>query len=160
MSGTSQSASNLKILLRGGVAIAVVGFLVFVGDRIPFRIALEDYTASALSIFGAAPLGSGLVEMAGNYFYVGWDCSSAFVGLMYLTVLSLAPLGMRVKLGAASLGFPLIFLVNLLRLAIIILSYVSLGPFTLFWTHLVVGPLLMSGFVIMLWFLIGSRFQG
>jgi exosortase/archaeosortase family protein len=134
-----------------------MGLIVFVGDRIPFRIALEDYTASALGIFGATPLGHGLVAMAGNYFYVGWDCSSAFVGLLYVTVFGLSPLALRVKLTASLVGFPFIFLANLLRVAFIILSYALVGPATFFWTHLIIGPLLMSGLVVLLWYLFASR---
>ncbi len=134
-----------------------MGSIVFIGDRIPFRIPLEDYTASALGFFGATPLGHGLVEMAGNYFYVGWDCSSAFVGLLYITVFALSPLALRVKLTASILGFPFIFLANLVRVAIVILSYALIGPATFFWSHLIIGPLLMSGLVVFLWYFFASK---
>ncbi len=134
-----------------------MGSIVFIGDRIPFRIPLEDYTASALGFFGATALGHGLVEMAGNYFYVGWDCSSAFVGLLYITVFSLSPLALRVKLTASIVGFPFIFLANLVRVAIVILSYALIGPATFFWSHLIIGPLLMSGLVVLLWYFFASK---
>ena len=152
-----RKVSDARILLRGGLALAVMGLIVFVGDRIPFRIALEDYTASALGFFGATPLGHGLVEMAGNYFYVGWDCSSAFIGLLYVTVFGLSPLALKVKLIASIVGFPFIFLANLFRVALIILSYTLVGPATFFWSHLIIGPLLMSGLVVLLWYFFASR---
>ncbi len=157
MSESPQQVSNARILLRGGLAFVVMGLIVFVGDRIPFRIALEDYTASALGVFGATSLGHGLVQMAGNYFYVGWDCSSAFVGLLYITVFGLSPLAIHVKIIASLVGFPLIFLANLIRVAFVILSYTLIGPASFFWSHLILGPLLMSGLVVLLWYLFASK---
>lgn len=159
MSTPIDTTANLKILVKGGFALAVMGFIVFVGDKIPFRIPLEDYTAAAVSIFGVSSLGHGLVELSGNYFYVGWDCSSAFVGLIYVTVILLSPLQGAVKLASSLLGIPLIFLANLARVALIVLDYSAVGPWTFEWSHIVVGPLMLGALLVSLWYFFASRSQ-
>lgn len=156
MAASGLTNIGLRLLMALVLALAVVVPLKYlIGDRLLVTEAAS--VALLLKLSGLhflrirdtiyVPVNNGVVG-----FRIEWHCSGIVTSILYLTILLIVPMKRTRRLIMLLAGIPIIYLVNVARIALVIIvaRHASLDTATM--VHTVLGPILLLGTVALLAF--------
>lgn len=85
-------------------------------------------------------------------FSIEWHCSGFVTLMLYLLLLALIPISYSRRLTFIALGFPTIYMLNAIRVALVIAVAKAFNADVAAAIHTFVGPLILAGFVVLLAF--------
>jgi len=150
----------LRILIAIAILIAITQIVIYtIGDKLLVAEAksISD-TLEMLGIHNIRISNTIYIQTSGSYtgFRIEWHCSGLITLMLFVLLLILIPMKMLRRIILALIGIPIIYLVNILRIAIVIIVAQRLSIETATAIHIFIGPAILIGTTIMLIF-IGLR---